>query len=257
MPQNILKKNLKISVVTVCLNSEKTIERCLESVIQQNYPKNKIEHIIIDGGSKDSTIKIIKKKHKHIKFFRSQKDKGIYDAMNIGIKKCNGDLIVILNSDDFFFKNAFNLASKYFNNYKINYLFGSVIKSRVYHNFFPKRIWYTFNFYPSHSISFFIQKEVQKKIGKYNIKFKYSADRDFLFRLIKNQKFNGMPTKKKEVFGKFSLYGASSRVSFLEKNIEEIRIRISNNESILKVLLIFLVYLNYYFIKKLIRIFKK
>ena len=104
MPQNILKKNLKISVVTVCLNSEKTIERCLESVIQQNYPKNKIEHIIIDGGSKDSTIKIIKKKHKHIKFFRSQKDKGIYDAINIGIKKCNGDLIVILNSDDFFFQ---------------------------------------------------------------------------------------------------------------------------------------------------------
>ena len=60
MQKNINQKYLKISVVTVCLNSEKTIKKCLESVIQQNYPKNKIEHIIIDGGSKDKTLNIIK-----------------------------------------------------------------------------------------------------------------------------------------------------------------------------------------------------
>ena len=256
MLKNKKKSYLKISVVTVCLNSEKTIKRCLESVIKQNYPNNKIEHIVIDGASNDSTISIIKKKIKHIKFFQSKKDQGIYDAMNIGIKKCTGDVIAILNSDDYFFDNALSIVSKYFNNHKIDYLFGSVIKNRVYHNFFPKAIWYTFNIYPSHSISSFIKKKTQKIIGKYNINFRYSADRDFLYRLIKNKKFNGMAVQKKEVFGKFSLQGASSRVGFLEKNIEEIRIRISNNESIFKVLLFFLIYLNYYFIKKIIHFFK-
>ena len=65
-----------------------------------------------------------------------------------------------------------------------------------------------------------------------------------------------MAVKKREVFGKFCLQGASSRVGFLEKNIEEIRIRISNNENIFKVLLFFLIYLNYYFIKKIIRFFR-
>ena len=256
MPKNINKKYLKISVVTVCLNSEKTIKKCLESVIQQNYPKDKIEHIIIDGGSKDRTLKIIKTKSKLIKFIQSKKDKGIYDAMNIGIKKCSGDVIVILNSDDFFFKNTFKIASNYFTKYKINYLFGSVIKDRVYHNFFPKRIWYSFNFYPSHSLSFFIKREILSKVGKYNIKFKYSADRDLLYRLIKNKNYVGMPTKKSEVFGKFSLYGASSKVSFFEKNLEESKIRFHNNEGLFKVLLMFVIYLNYYCFKKLVNFFK-
>ena len=85
-----IKKNNtipKISIITVVLNGEKSINKCIKSVIHQKYPKNKIEHIIIDGGSKDKTISIIKKNKKNIAYWQSKKDKGIYDAMNKGIKK--------------------------------------------------------------------------------------------------------------------------------------------------------------------------
>tara|TARA_B100000787_G_scaffold111821_1_gene83203 strand:- start:296 stop:1069 length:774 start_codon:yes stop_codon:yes gene_type:complete len=246
----------KISIITVVLNGDKTINKCIKSVIAQSYPSHKIEHVIIDGGSQDKTTSIIKRYQHKIAYWHSKKDKGLYDAMNIGLKKCTGNIIGILNSDDFFNKNTLKIVSKYFIKYKIDFLFGSVKKSRIYHNFFPEKLWYTFNIYPAHSVGFFIKKSAQKKVGNFNIKFKYSADRDFLYRLIKNKKFNGMAVKKREVFGKFCLQGASSRVGFLEKNIEEIRIRISNNENIFKVLLFFLIYLNYYFIKKIIRFFR-
>lgn len=256
MPKNDTNKYPKISIITVCLNSDKTILRCIDSVLNQNYPKNKIEYIIIDGGSKDKTLKYIKKKINRIKYFESKKDKGIYDAMNKGLKRCNGEIIGILNSDDFFYKNTFKIVAKYFNQSKIDYLFGSVLKKRVYHNFLPHKLWYTFNIYPSHSVSFFIKKKIQKKVGKYNIKFNYSADRDLFYRLIKNKKFVGTSTNKNEIFGKFDMHGISSKVSFFQKNLEEIRIRLSNKENILKVLLLFFVYSFYFLLKKIVSFFR-
>ena len=96
----------KISIITVVLNGEKTINKCIKSVINQSYPSQKIEHIIIDGGSKDKTISIIKQHQNKIAYWHSKKDKGLYDAMNVGLKKCTGNIIGILNSDDFFNKNA-------------------------------------------------------------------------------------------------------------------------------------------------------
>ena len=256
----MIKKDIykypKISIITVCLNSEKTIKRCIDSVLSQNYPKNKIEYIVIDGGSIDKTTKIIKQKSNKIFYWHSKKDKGIYDAMNKGLKKCNGEIIGILNSDDFFYKNTFKIVAKYFNQSKIDYLFGSVLKRRVYHNFLPHKLWYTFNIYPSHSVSFFIKKKIQKKVGKYNIKFNYSADRDLFYRLIKNKKFVGTSTYKNEVFGKFDMHGISSKVSFFQKNLEEIRIRLFNKENFLKVFLIFFVYSFYFLLKKIVSFFR-
>ena len=79
--------------------------------------------------------------------------------MNIGIKKTSGDIIGILNADDYFYKNALKIVSKYFVKNKIDFLFGSVLKKRIYHNFKPEKILYTFNFYPSHSVSFFIKRK--------------------------------------------------------------------------------------------------
>ena len=249
------KKYPKISIVTVSLNSEKTIKRCIDSVINQNYPNKKIEYVIIDGASKDKTVSIINKKKKKLKYFQSMKDEGIYDAMNTGIKQCTGEIIGILNSDDFFFKNTFKIVAKYFDDTKLDYLFGSVIKKRIYYNFVPSKLWYTFNFYPSHSVSFFIKHKTQKKVGMYNTKFKHSADRDLFYRLIK-KKFKGASTKKNEVFGKFNMYGISSKITFFQKNLEEIRIRLSNNENFFKVIIIFFIYSSYFCIKKLINFFK-
>ena len=94
---------MKVSIVTVCLNSEETIKHSLNSVISQNY--NNIEHIIIDGGSTDNTIKILKNykfKKKRIYF---EKGRSLYDSLNFGIKKSKGDLITILHSDDIYNNN--------------------------------------------------------------------------------------------------------------------------------------------------------
>jgi glycosyltransferase involved in cell wall biosynthesis len=239
----------KISIITVVLNNEKTINKCIKSVINQSYPSHKIEHIIIDGGSTDKTVLIIKKYQKKISYWHTKKDAGLYDAMNIGLRKCTGNIIGILNSDDFFNKNALKTVSKYFRNHQIDFLFGSVMKNRVYHNFFPNRLWYTFNIYPSHSVGFFITNKAQKKIGNYNTKFKYSADRDLIYRLIKKHRLKGLPTKKKDVLGTFSLKGLSSRLSFAEKTLEEIRIRMSNKQNMIQIISITIVFLVYYFFK--------
>lgn len=92
--------NYLVSVVTVVYNGSKTIERCINSVFDQDY-KN-IEYIIIDGGSTDGTLEIIEKYRNRLAYFMSQKDNGIYDAMNIGIKASKGDVVVLLNADDWF-----------------------------------------------------------------------------------------------------------------------------------------------------------
>ena len=94
---------IKISIITVTLNSQETIRDTLNSILSQNY-KN-IEHIIIDGGSNDQTLNIIKRYPNKNKKFYIYKKSGIYKAINYGIKKCSGDYITILNSDDFYHSN--------------------------------------------------------------------------------------------------------------------------------------------------------
>ena len=95
--------SLKISIITVCFNSEKFIQEAIESVINQTHQD--IEYIIVDGGSKDKTVDIIKSYSKKITKYISEPDKGIYDAMNKGLKMATGDYIGILNSDDFYIHN--------------------------------------------------------------------------------------------------------------------------------------------------------
>ena len=91
---------LKLSIITVTKNDKNYIEDCIKSVIEQKYPN--YEYIIIDGGSTDGTIDIIKKYCDHISIFISEPDGGIYDAMNKGIKLATGDIVGILNSDDIY-----------------------------------------------------------------------------------------------------------------------------------------------------------
>jgi len=238
----------KISIITVTKNSEKYLEKNILSVHKQKY-KN-YEHIIIDGKSTDKTIDIINKHKKKIKYFISEKDKGLYDAMNKGIKRSNGDIIGILNSDDIYYKKTLEIVNKYFNKYKkLDFLFGSVYKHKLLHGYHPKKIKWTFGFYSTHSIGFFIKKEAHKKVGFYNIKYKYSADYDLFYRLIVKKKMNGMATRKSEVFGKFRRGGLSSRIRYIDFLKECSQIRLDNKQNF------FLVYL--IFFARLIKNFKK
>lgn len=91
---------MKISVITVCFNAERFIERCINSVLQQSYPY--VEYLVIDGKSIDSTLPIIEKYRDRIDCLVSESDEGIYDAMNKGIRAATGDFIFFLNADDFF-----------------------------------------------------------------------------------------------------------------------------------------------------------
>ncbi|MDA7449905.1 glycosyltransferase [Candidatus Pelagibacter ubique] len=228
----------KISIITVTKNSEKYLEKNILSVHKQKY-KN-YEHIIIDGKSTDKTIDIINKHKKKIKYFISEKDKGLYDAMNKGIKRSNGDIIGILNSDDIYYKKTLEIVNKYFNKYKkLDFLFGSVYKHKLLHGYYPKKIKWTFGFYSTHSIGFFIKKEAHKKVGFYNIKYKYSADYDLFYRLIVKKKMNGIATRKSEVFGKFRRGGLSSRIRYIDFLKECSQIRLDNKQNFFLVYLIF------------------
>ena len=131
--------------------------------------------------------------------------------MNVGIKNSSGDIIGILNSDDIYFRNTLRLVNKYFNKYSnLDFLFGSVYKHKLLHGFKPEIINWSFGFYTTHSVGFFIKKESQLKVGFYDLKYKYSADYDLFLRMIKKFNLIGLSTKKNEIFGKFRPGGLSS-----------------------------------------------
>ena len=228
----------KISIITVTKNSEKYLKKNIRSVLNQSY-KN-YEHIIVDGNSNDNTIKIIKSFKNKIKLIKNHNDKGLYHAMNVGIKNASGDIIGILNSDDTYFKNSLKLVNKYFNqNKNLDFLFGSVYKHRLLYGYRPSIINWSFGFYTTHSVGFFIKKKSQFKVGLYNLKYKYSSDYDYFFRMIVKKKLNGIGTKKEELFGIFNRGGYSSRVKFIDHFKEEIQIRKDNGQS--KILLLIII----------------
>ena len=234
-----MKKNYKISIITVTKNSEKFLEECILSVNNQSY-KN-YEHLIIDGNSTDNTVNLIKKHESKIKYWISESDNGLYDAMNKGINRCSGDIIGILNSDDIYFEQTLKIVNDYFNSSKnLDFLFGSVYKHKLLHGYNPNKIRWSFGFYTSHSVGFFIKKESQLKVGLYNLKYKFSSDYDLFYRMIIKFKMKGIATTKNEIFGKFRRGGFSSNLSYLGHLKENTKIRIDNGQNIIFVYIIFL-----------------
>lgn len=200
----------KISVVTVSYNAVTTIEETILSVVNQTY-KN-IEYIIIDGGSTDGTVDIIKKYADRIDYWVSEPDKGIYDAMNKGFFYSNGDWVNFMNSDDRFFNNSVidNLCEYIiFNNNTQSLYYGGVLfcsksKSIVYTGKFSKyslvrkNICHQAIFYPRN-----IYKNYQ-----YNSKYPLYADWEFNIRAYKNVKFTYVGT----IIACYSLSGRSFNV---------------------------------------------
>ena len=232
-------KKLKFSIITVTKNSEKYLEQNILSVQNQKF-KN-FEHIIIDGNSKDKTKSILRKYKTKLKII-SENDNGLYDAMNKGIKLAQGDIIGMLNSDDYYYSKALNIIKNYFlMNPKIDFVFGSVIKyNKIQSGFFPWKIYWTFGFYSTHSVGFFIKKESQKKLGFYNTKYKYSADYDLFYRMIVQKKMKGIGTKRNEVIGYFRPGGISDKIKYIEYLNENTRIRLDNKQNYFFVMLIHL-----------------
>ncbi len=246
------KNHPMFSIITIVLNNEKHLEKTFKSVFNQTY-KN-FEYIVIDGGSTDNSLKIIKKYQKKIDYWVSEKDKGIYDAFNKGMSLARGNFIGIINSDDLYTKNALKIISKYVNKHnKLDFIFGSVRKHwGVLHGYKPEKIRYSWGFYSSHSTGFFLKNKSAKRVGLYNLKYRYHADYDYFYRLIVKHKMKGMSTKKKELVGIFRRGGFSSTISFRKLFFEELKIRWDNNQNILIILIIFI----YKFIKHFNRMIK-
>ena len=187
-------KNPKISIITVVFNAVNTIIDTIESVISQNY-KN-IEHIIIDGGSQDGTIDIINKYSANIKYFSSEADDGIYDAMNKGISVASGDIIGILNSDDFY-PNIFVLNNivESFKKHNCDAVYGDLVYVKANNISKVTRYWRS----GEYSISkikngwmlphptFFVKKEIYERYGDYDTDLKSAADYEMILRLLYKQ----------------------------------------------------------------------
>ncbi len=233
---NILQKPL-ISIITVVLNDQDNIEKTILSVLNQKY-KN-IQYIVIDGDSKDGTNKIIKKYSDKINIFKSEKDEGIYDAFNKGLDLATGDLIGFVNSGDTLTTESLTILNKYYHNYPTaDFFFGAVRKHwGTLYGYKKWKIYFTWGFYSSHSTGFFIKKRAAKLVGKYNLKYKYSSDYDYFYRMIVKNKLLGIGTKKSEVFGDFQRGGFSSKIKFFDHLVECTRIRLDNNQNRMIVLL--------------------
>jgi glycosyltransferase involved in cell wall biosynthesis len=227
----IIKKRKKkkfISFITVTKNSEKTLNRCIKSV--KNQKRRNFEHLIIDGKSTDKTIDIIKNNQKYINIAISKKDKNMWEAINLGIKNSNGQVICIVNSDDVLYKNASKIIESYFKKNSIDYLLGSVKKKKIYKGFRPDKINYKFNIFPSHSLGLVVKKKLHDEIGYYNTNLRFCADYDFLYKIVKKN-YKWKATKKSEVLGKFYKGGISENLNIFEKIYYESLVRLNNKQS--------------------------
>ena len=178
--------NPLISIITVTFNAEKHIEETIESVVSQSY-KN-IEYIIVDGMSTDGTADIIQRYRQHIAHFVSEKDNGIYDAMNKGIRKATGELTGIINASDFYEPNAVEtVVSAYLQDKEAGIFYGNINMLNENGSFFKlkKPITNLDNLYKGMSLyhpTFFTAKSVYEKYGLYDLQYKIASDFDFSIR---------------------------------------------------------------------------
>lgn len=184
---------MKISIITVCYNSEKTIEKTIQSVLAQTHLD--CEYIIVDGVSKDDTVEIIKKYENKIAIWISEPDKGLYDAMNKGIALATGDLVGILNSDDVFAETrVLETIAKFHQEHTIDASVSNIIQTnedgkviRLYSakNWNPQKL--KIGFMPAHPAIFF-KRELFAKFGNYQLDFKIGADYELITRyFLKHQ----------------------------------------------------------------------
>jgi glycosyltransferase involved in cell wall biosynthesis len=188
---------MKVSIITVCYNSASHIEDAINSVASQDY--SNIEHIIIDGGSTDGTIALLEKHDRKITKWISEPDHGIYDAMNKGIGMATGEVIGILNSDDFYCNERiiYEVADS-FADPGIDAVYGDLIfvdpenlnrTVRTYSSakWSPAR--FARGYMPAHP-TFFVRRKYYEKFGLFETDYQIAADYEMLIRLLYVNKLN-------------------------------------------------------------------
>jgi glycosyltransferase involved in cell wall biosynthesis len=186
---------LTISIITITFNSAATLEQTILSVIGQTYPD--IEYIIVDGKSTDDTLRIIEKYKNKVSKLLSEKDNGLYDALNKGIEMASGEIVGILHSDDFYIDSS--VIQKYaelFRNTQCDAAYSDLYYVDKINTDKIIRKWKS-GAYTSHSFingwmpphpTFFVKKEAYTKFGKFNPEFKSAADYELMLRFIQKHK---------------------------------------------------------------------
>lgn len=222
---------MKISIITPTFNSQKTIEENINSILIQTY--DNWEHIVIDNLSSDKTLSIIKKFNNHKIKIISEKDKGIFDAINKGILNSTGEIISILHSDDFFFnKDALTNVVNNFLNSEINVVYGNLLYVKKSNTNKILRYWKSNNFQkelfyrgwsPPHP-SFFVKKKIYEKFGNYKIEFGNSSDFELMFRLLEKNKVSSKYIDKVLVTMRYG--GASNKnlLNIIKQNLTILKI---------------------------------
>lgn len=182
---------MKVSIITVVYNGEDYIESAIKSVLGQDY--SNLEYIIVDGGSTDGTLGIIRKFESKIAKIISEPDNGIYDAMNKGLKLANGEVIGVLNSDDFYVDcYAISRIVETFLTKKVESVYGDLVYVKADQINKVRRYWkageysrnsFLYGWMPPHP-TFFVKKEVYKRVGFFNTLLRSAADYEFMLRVL-------------------------------------------------------------------------
>lgn len=182
---------MKVTIITVVFNAENTIKHCIESVLAQDF--NTIEYIIIDGQSTDGTLSVIKSYQDRISRIVSEKDGGIYDAMNKGIELASGEIIGILNADDVYaYNSVISDVVEVFENQKVDGVYGDLVYINSLSEGKIKRKWISGSYYkdaflwgwmPPHP-TFFVRKECYQKFGGFRLNLGSAADYELMLRFI-------------------------------------------------------------------------
>lgn len=220
----------KISIITPSFNQGHFIEETILSVLEQGYPN--LEYIIIDGGSTDNTVEVIKKYEKHLAFWVSEKDRGQSHAINKGLKYCTGEMFNWINSDDYFEKGIFLKLAKLFENPNVKMVCGT---SRI---FGGAKEWYSQGtklpnensplLHPSiDQPATFFRMDAVRSFGPLTESLHYTMDLEWLLKFWFNFGYDAM-LKSDELLAHFREHPNSKTVNFQEKFTNE-RILIYNS----------------------------
>lgn len=226
---------MKISVITVTYNSEKTLEDTLKSVISQNYMN--VEHLIMDGGSTDATLLIAESYKEHLSMIVSESDEGIYDAYNKALSYASGEVVAILNSDDVFFdENVLEAVASEFERTGADIVYGDLVLVDEDNLSSVVRFWESSDFktgsfkegwHPPHP-SFFVRRSVYQNYGNFDISLPVSADFELMLRFMEVHKCSAVYLPK--TLARMRVGGHSQSIKNIVKGGRSIVLAFKKNE---------------------------